>query len=195
MRNYEKFIGETKGIFTLLEIKDHNKGMFKCLVCNKEHEGNMNAWIYGGRKRCGMGKTGHKLYDRYDKMIQRCHNEKHPKYPYYGARGIKVCDRWRESFHNFLEDMESSFEKGLQLDRIDNDGNYEPDNCRWVTHSENMLNRRDFSNNPFGLHGVRKTLYNSYVGRFQKNKVSYSTKSYKTPEKAYEALQQLKSTL
>ena len=72
MRNYEKFIGETKGIFTLLEIKDHNKGIFKCSVCNKEHEGSMNAWVYRGRKRCGMGKTGHKLYDRYDKMIQRC---------------------------------------------------------------------------------------------------------------------------
>ncbi len=62
--------------------------------------------------------TNHRLYHRYSKMIKRCHDENNSRYPYYGARGIKVCDRWLESFDNFLEDMEPSFKEGLELDRI-----------------------------------------------------------------------------
>ena len=72
---------------------------------------------------------------------QRCYNPKHKSYHRYGGRGIMVCDRWLNSFLDFFEDMGLKPFIGAQIDRIDNDGNYEPGNCRWVTAKENMNNR------------------------------------------------------
>lgn len=191
----EKFIGEKKGIFTLVKVLDSHTGLFECSVCNSSHEGSLQSWRYRGRKRCGRKNTKHRLYDRYDKMIKRCHDPNNSRYEYYGKRGIKVCNRWIESFSNFLEDMEDTFKEGLELDRIDNNGDYEPSNCRWATKSENMSNRRGFSNNTLNYPGVRKISNSSYIGRFQRNHKSYRTKPYPTPEQAYKALQELKLTL
>lgn len=73
-------------------------------------------------------------------MLQRCYYEKGEKYPLYGARGITVCDRWKESFEAFLEDM-GPRPDGYTLDRIDGKGNYEPSNCRWATQKEQIANR------------------------------------------------------
>lgn len=195
MNKYNDLIGKSKGIFTLLKIIDDKKGLFKCSICNSTHEYNLRSWYYQGRKRCGRKNTQHRLYDRYDKMIQRCYNPKNERYKYYGGRGIKVCDSWLESFNNFLRDMESTFRDGLELDRIDNNGNYEPSNCQWTTHSKNMINRREFKNNTLGFPGVRKVSNSSYVGRCQRNKKNYRTKTYPTPEQAYKALQELILTL
>ena len=74
-------------------------------------------------------------------MRQRCQIPSNPDYPNYGGRGITVCDRW-DKFENFFADMGERPE-GLTLDRINNDGNYEPTNCRWATLSEQRLNQRD----------------------------------------------------
>lgn len=74
-------------------------------------------------------------------MRARCMNPNHRAYKWYGARGIVVCDRW-QSFDLFSEDMLNGYVQGLQLDRLDNNGPYAPDNCQWVTAKQNCRNRR-----------------------------------------------------
>jgi hypothetical protein len=81
-------------------------------------------------------------YGIWNTMRYRCDNPKSDMYYRYGGRGIKVCERW-EKFENFIEDMGRRPTKKHQIDRIDNDGNYEPDNCRWIINCENYRNRSD----------------------------------------------------
>ncbi len=83
-------------------------------------------------------------------MIQRCTNPKNNRYEFYGARGVKVCDRWLESFKNFLDDMGERPE-GLQLDRINTNDHYYKENCRWVTPLVNSHNRRRCGKFPGGI--------------------------------------------
>ncbi len=102
--------------------------------------------------RHGMRRT--RIYRIWSAMKNRCFNPKNKDYPRYGGRGIAVCERWLK-FENFLADM-GERPLSMSIDRIDNDGNYEPGNCRWATRMEQQNNQR--KNRFFVLNGVTKTL-------------------------------------
>lgn len=96
-----------------------------------------------GAARVSHGRTGTPEHFAWIEMIARCENTKKRLYKNYGGRGIVVCDRWRHSFVNFLSDMGERPSPQHSLDRIDNDGNYEPGNCRWADVETQQNNRRD----------------------------------------------------
>lgn len=87
---------------------------------------------HGGCKRSGKEP----LYKVWCGMRRRCNNPSHPDYKWYGGKGVRVCERW-SSYANFREDMAEGYSKGMDIDRIDHDKNYELDNCRWLAHVEN----------------------------------------------------------
>ena len=130
------------------------------------------------------GQWGTRLYRVWWAMIQRCENPKTKQFHQYGGRGIRVCARWRASFAAFHEDM-GDCPAGLTLDRWpNNDGNYEPGNCRWATRAEQQRNR--CNNRVFEIRGVRGCLMD-LVQRFG---VAYSTVRHRLaigwePERAF----------
>lgn len=119
-------------------------------VCGTEKLMSIYVLLSGSVRSCGcLGATTHglgrhPLYFTWFSMLRRCGDPEHHAYRNYGARGIRVCERWHE-VANFISDIESSLgprPEGMSLDRICNDGNYEPGNVRWATWSEQQLNRR-----------------------------------------------------
>lgn len=136
------------------------------------------------------------LYNRWIMMRNRCYNESAEDYEYYGGRGIKICAEWDdyENFRNWA--MANGYNRKLQIDRIDTDGDYEPTNCRWVSQYINEQNRRKFKNNQTGMTGVcyvpQKEKYTTYINRFDKR---IFLGDYKTLDEAYAARRAAESVL
>lgn len=157
MKN-DKYIGEKYGRVTLIQ-KDEGVGRSKKYIGLCEC-GEIKSYYLGNLKRgrtlsCGClykesrgkaqkthGKRQTRLYSIYTNMKTRCYNEKTPNYNRYGGRGVNVCDEWLEDFINFYNwSKKNGYTEHLTIDRIDNDGNYEPKNCRWVDYTVQSHNR------------------------------------------------------
>lgn len=94
-------------------------------------------------KHNGLTSSDRRLYDIWNGMIRRCTNPSCKDFSWYGARGIDVCEEWKTSFESFvLWSKTNGYESHLTLDRINSDGDYYPQNCRWITMSEQARNRR-----------------------------------------------------
>jgi hypothetical protein len=101
-------------------------------------------------------KRGMRIYRIWCNMKSRCYNKNILNFINYGGRGIMVCEEWRNNFESFLKwSMENGYQDDLLIDRIDNNGNYEPTNCRWTTRKEQNLNRRN--NRLVTIDGITKS--------------------------------------
>jgi len=101
-----------------------------------------------------MHKSNLIEYKTWNSIKTRCTNQNTICYPDYGGRGISVCDRWKNSFENFLEDMGAKPDPTYSIDRIDNDKGYSPDNCRWTDRVSQNTNQRMRKDNTSGYVGV-----------------------------------------
>ena len=171
MRIFEDLVGQKFGRLTVAEQLPRTGklrvwrcrcdcGELKDVITARLRNGNVKSCgcyrrargVEHGRtinRKHGEGSNGHESaeYQTWGAMLSRCNNPNHVMYPDYGARGIKVCERWRR-FENFLADVgrrppgRTGDRPTYSIDRIDNDGDYEPGNVRWATHIEQNNNQR-----------------------------------------------------
>lgn len=169
-------IGERQGRLTCVEYlglrkrKDgHNDKIWKCVCdCGKEVVLTSQRFLDGKTKSCGCYRRERiselkrkglnpRLYRVFGKMKERCYDDRCEFYRNYGGRGIKICKEWVDDYYTFQKwAYENRYRQGLTIERIDNNGDYEPSNCAWVTmkvQSNNKRNNRRITHN-----GVTKTL-------------------------------------
>lgn len=155
-RNFQDISGQCFGRLTAISLQSTagpTKWLCKC-SCGNETVTNASNLKRGLSNSCGClrkelmaekqtthGLSDKKIYILWRNMVSRCYDLKDARYSAYGGRGIKVCDRWRESVENFYSDM-GNRPSGKSLDRINNDGNYSPENCKWSTNREQSNNKR-----------------------------------------------------
>ncbi len=153
--NFKDLSGFKFNRLTAIEIVSRNPIVYKCL-CDCGNFKNVRAGNLRTKQVTSCGclhkeimvkrNTKHSmnntpLHKLWFKIKERCFNKNCSSYKNYGGRGITMCDRWLD-FNLFYEDVHIGYEKGLEIDRIINDGNYEPTNFRWVTHKVNTQNTR-----------------------------------------------------
>lgn len=189
MGRFEDLSGKRFGRLIVVEQSRNEKGqlVWNCMCdCGNKTVAKPSHLKSGGKKSCGCLKreilrernkkyqstnkqalSRHPIYGIWIGIKKRCYNKKSKYYKNYGGRGIAMCKGWLEDFKLFYDwALENGWDKKLQIDRIDNDGDYEPNNCRFVTHRENTLNRRDlFSSNSTGYKGVSAMKKGTYCAQ------------------------------
>jgi hypothetical protein len=168
--------GQKYGRLTALQINHRIKNLtfweFIC-DCGNSHVANIANVRFGHTTSCGcvsreaitkhgMHKTSE--YHAWNRMKQRCLNPQEPHYHNYGGRGITLCKRWEESFDNFIADVGRKPTPRHSIDRIDNNGNYEPSNVKWSTQTQQCRNKRISKYNKTGCSGV---WFNKRIGKFE----------------------------
>lgn len=151
------YSGEIVGIFNIQiislsrESKKQTRGIFKC-HCGEIFNSSFYSVFNSKQKSCGCARKGQKVLLRREHELKseycswldmkgRCYRPKTQRYKNYGGRGISVCDRWINSFDNFLLDLGMKPSKDYSLERINVNGNYEPSNCKWATSEEQHNNK------------------------------------------------------
>lgn len=188
----ENLIGKKYNMFTIIGVSPHKdydgRPMWECR-CDC---GNIKHYRTNRAKTtisCGcinslsISKIFPKEYSTWKNMKQRCLNKNSKNYERYGGRGITVCERWQKSFNDFLMDMGEKPSKNHSIERINNEGDYEPSNCRWATPEEQRLNTRKQKNNTSGVVGVSKKR-NKWIARIEHQGKSIYLGSFDCKEEA-----------
>lgn len=168
----ESYIGQKNNLLTVIDIKPNkdNKNWFLCRCdCGNIKLIKPTYWERGTVKSCGCYSKSLKLehngdLDRlrriYNGMKIRCYNPKFKKYSYYGGRGISICQEWLEDRQAFIDwALSHGYRADLTIDRINNDGNYEPSNCRWADRSTQNKNQRERDKNCYRTLGYKGKMY------------------------------------
>ena len=159
MQRYKDLSNQKFGKLTVIEVdhfqncKNSRRTFWKCRCeCGNITVVRSDCLTSGNTQSCGCYNVTcrqkpnsikkHKLYRVYWAMRERCYNTKGKHYNRYGERGIRVCDEWLKDYSVFYNwAISNGYKDGLSIDRIDNNGNYEPSNCRWVTMAEQQRNK------------------------------------------------------
>ena len=158
------------GRLTVLTFKSRkgNRYLWSCRCdCGNETLTSRSDLVSGKSKSCGClakekravantthGMSGERIYKIYLGMKKRCNNKNSNNFKNYGAKGIKLCSRWEDSFDNFFEDMGAGYKDNLTIDRIDGKEGYSKDNCRWATMQVQNANKGKTKANKSGVVGV-----------------------------------------
>lgn len=173
---YKRKLGEeeaTYGRLTVVKRAESNRHGQTMWLCKCECGGTVTvlgtSLRQGATKSCGClrreatgtafrthGMCTTLLYHVWSHMVSRCTNTRAHAYEHYGGRGITVCPEWRRPEQFLKWAFENGYRRGLEIDRRDNDGNYTPENCRFVTRTVNVVNRGKFSSNTSGYTGVHR---------------------------------------
>lgn len=202
MRRIEYISGEVVGQNGLIYLSEEapvgerrrRAASFKC-GCGNVFVSQIESVKEGKTSSCGCykktakGLSSHTLYQTWASMKHRCLDSRTKGYDRYGGRGISVCHEWKEDFNAFYDwAISSGWNEGLQIDRIDNDGDSSPDNCRFVTRSENCRNRKVRGDNKTGHAGVslkKNGRYKAVINASPNNRVVIGT--FGTMQEAIEA--------
>ncbi len=174
-----------------------NKAVWLCVCdCGGEKLATYDNLLKGDTKSCGCNRhpithgvtrNNEKTpeYTVWQNMKARCYLKGHARYKDWGGRGIRVCSRWKKSFGNFIADMGLRPSTKHSIDRIDNDGNYTPENCRWATKKEQIKNRNNTRWLIFNRHIISLSEFSELVNKSSNSVLYRLRKKKETPEDIY----------